>query len=85
MANKLKTYEPPKRKGPETIYPWDKWLDGKTTWRLVKGTDFQCSLPGMVDLIRKTATKKKLKVSIYQEQDHGDEGAVVVVPKGKKS
>lgn len=33
-------------RGRSAIYPWDQWFDG-STWKLVAGTDFQCSIAGI--------------------------------------
>lgn len=81
MGQKLKTYKPPQRKGPSSIYPWDKWLDGKSIWRLYAGKDFTCTMDAFVDLIRKTAKKRNVLVSVFTEPDEGAQGAVVILPK----
>lgn len=75
MAKVLQQYEP-KRRGPKTRYPWDQWLDGKIR-RLDqgKGKDFQCSVTSMVDLVRKTARKRGVSVTVHEES-----AACVIVP-----
>lgn len=75
MAKQLKSYTPQSKPGPSASYPWDKWLDGNI-WRLTQGVDFQCSLPSITDLIRKTAKARGVAVSIYKEAD----GVVITPP-----
>jgi len=70
MAKILKDFKPPKRKaGRRPLYPWAKWLDGKTR-RLVKGTDFNCELATMDDNARKAADVRGLKVHVWREPDN---------------
>lgn len=72
MAKILKRYDPPKRRGPKTMYPYDDWLDGKTR-RLKAGEDFQCTQESIEGLIRDAAKARYRTVHIWHE-----DGAVVV-------
>lgn len=73
MAEILKTYEPVKRQGPQSKYPYDKWLDKKIR-RLKRGEDFQCTRDSIAGLIRDAAKARGLSVHVWME----DEDTVVV-------
>jgi len=77
MANKLKNYEPKKKPGPPPVYDFQQWLNGQW-WRLKQGTDFNCSVDSMADMVRRNAKKAGWLVEIHKEED-----AIVVRRKAK--
>lgn len=68
MAEIVNEYKRQRRTGPKPKYPWETWLDGRQR-RIRHGQDFTCSLSSMEDGIRKTARRKKLRVSVFGEPD----------------
>lgn len=50
-----------RRASRESIYPWDKWLDGQT-WEITQGEDFDCLTKSMRIRILNTANKRNLRV-----------------------
>jgi hypothetical protein len=55
------------------FYPWAEWLDGQI-WRLSPSDDFAISPLMMERVIRGTAVRKKMSVSIR----HEDDGCIVL-------
>lgn len=69
MATKIEDFKPKSKTGPKQKYPWEIWLNGET-WRLVRGEDIKAgSLKIMDRFIRRTASKRNIKVSVYTEPD----------------
>ena len=81
MAERITDYERVSKPGPDSPYPWDDWLEIGTEWRLVEGTDFDCTPQSITDLARRHArrmheegTRDIPTVSVFAE-----DGAVVIV------
>lgn len=83
MAKALTDFEPPARRD----YPWSEWLDGKSTWQLVQGEDFDVDALNMDKYIRRLAQKRNLSVSVYHRppKDKGAKHVLILKNNGKLS
>lgn len=68
MAAKLEKYVPkPNKGGRKPKLAWHLWFDGNP-WRLACGEDIKAkSLKVMCDIIRKTAKRRNIIVSVWKE------------------
>ena len=76
MAQVLDEYDfstPSTLSSTRRFYPWNEWLDGRI-WRLVPAEDFSTSPLMMERVIRGTAVRRKVSVTIR----HEDDGCVVL-------
>ena len=90
MPEIIKNYKPPKKGvGQPPKYPWDDWFHEivhKTSkaenksMKLKAGKDFKCAVKTMVRAIKKEATKRGVRLSIFRE----DDGVVVMYVGGSK-
>jgi len=62
----LDKYEHKQHRGRPQKYDWNAWLSPGTR-RIQQGIDFEASIGSMENLIRKTASRKKVKLSVYRE------------------
>jgi len=76
MAKQLKKYARSSRPGPDYKYPWDQWLDG-STWQLVQGEDFDCSVLTITTTLRDVARRRGIQISVFRE----NETTIVVTPR----
>lgn len=66
MATKLKKAGP--KRGRKPRLPWDVWFDG-SPYRLKRGEEIKAkSLKVMEDIVRKTAKRREISVSVYKER-----------------
>lgn len=69
MAEQLEEYVFTRRgRRPGSGYPWGDWLNGKP-WRLIKGSDFRCSLKGISQQACNHARRKGLRTRVEIESD----------------
>ena len=79
MAEILEEYDPDERESPggrPDKYPWVDWLDGRI-WKIVQGIDFKAKMSVMQDHVRKIASQRGVKVSVYTH----DPETLVIVPR----
>ena len=79
MPEIIKNYSPPKKGvGQPPKYPWDEWFTGiihKTnkaenkSMKFSAKTDFTCTIKTMVRAMKKEATKRGVRLSIFREDD----------------
>lgn len=81
MAEQLTNYTNLNRLGRGTKYPWDKWFEKGTTWKISQGKDFDCTVPSMHVQIRREALKQGKNVSVFK---HGETEIVIVNKKPKR-
>jgi len=55
-----------KKGGRRPKYPWQVWLDGRQR-ELTPGSDFRTTIESMENLIRITAKRRGIKVSVFHE------------------
>lgn len=81
MAKQLTDFQPPFR----ADYPWHEWLDGKSTYELTHGEDFQSNPLTMDKYIRRVASDKGLSVSVYHKppKKKGDKHVLILRNNGK--
>jgi len=80
VAKILKTYDRVEDSeipaGRPQIYPWEDWFDGQIRM-LTAGEDFDIPTESMMTYIRKTASGREFKTSVYLHA----EGAIVIKPR----
>lgn len=60
--------EMPSKRGKDTIYEWDAWLDG-TPRAFRKGVDFDCEAPSFASQARAAASERGVKAKIRNPED----------------
>ena len=58
-------------------YPWDKWLASDTT--IKRGEDYNIRTSNMIQVVRLTARRKGIEVSVTSNEDE-DEIYITVKP-----
>lgn len=66
MAEQLPGFNKPLPKNQR--YDWDKWMRPGTSWRLVRGLDYDCSTANLRIRIGQVAKERGLKATSYIEE-----------------